>query len=210
MVRCRDASCSSSLESEFGGRRQWIERLGGTGGARPEHRPDKGHRGRCTRRQGISRRCPGSVLFDRRTRAPYPCPVPRTPYPVPRAPCPCLCPYPYPYPCPYLYPYPYPYSYSYSYSYPHSRPYRTPALRYVAVPFRPVRSIACGVSCAVPRLVWPCLVPALSPSVSFRLALPRVTYPFCASHSVLPFLATPCFHSPFFARRGLTLLGVAP
>ena len=141
-----------------------------------------------------------------RTRAP--CPVPRTPYPVPRAPCPCLCPYPYPYPCPYLYPYPY--SYSYSYSYPHSRPYRTPALCYVAVPFRPVRSIACGVSCAVPRLVWPCLVPALSPSVSFRLALPRVTYPFCASHSVLPFLATPCFHSPFFARRGLTLLGVAP
>lgn len=28
-------------------------------GARPEHGPDKGHRGRCTRRQGISR--PGSL-----------------------------------------------------------------------------------------------------------------------------------------------------
>lgn len=31
-------------------------------GARPEHGPDKGHRGRCTRRQGISR--PGSLSLS--------------------------------------------------------------------------------------------------------------------------------------------------
>lgn len=69
MVRYRGASCSSSLKFQFGGRRRRMERLGGTGGARPEHRPDKGQRGRCTRRQGISRRCPSEYRTRVRARA---------------------------------------------------------------------------------------------------------------------------------------------